>query len=1629
MKPLKLHIDNRPTEQPENTYPFAKNGVQFDLQGSTFNEPGFRRIVGAVIPYKFIGAIETDKYPVIFSTNNTNSAIGFFNTDTETYQAIIDDRTWNIFESDGITRSLLGFNTANYIRGQSQRNYKAELVVVFTDKMVFPMYLNCDNPSIKSINDLRLFAFFKSPNISVTMGSGGSVPVGAYYVAIGYEKNDGTSTQYSAVSNVVIVTPGTLIGTADKTLQILLTNVDTNYDFARLAIISTINGVTTANELTDYQPVAGGTINFTYTGTELTTSINISTVLTPAALYDQVGTMGQLNDYLYLGVLHEEVDLDDMQVYVNLIHLEWESQLLDATAPPTEHVNGIIKGFAHQETYAFYVRFNKTRGGKSKWFHTPGPDPQTGDLVPSSDAVSGGLTAPAFKVDDRIPYFNPVTLTGGFGFYQNDTELYPDTPDFDSTSIGGKNYRGLNVRHHRTPSQRWCANNLYSDNTSYGQTHLDILGVHAVGVRIPDKYKDIINGYEIGYAIRSVGNMTNFGQGALLHPMVDGLALNIPSATAPLYTSGGNFLTQVFAPASTDPHHNFQQMRTDAFRIHPFDILFNLPSINPNFVSAQFKLRKDGLNDNSPNGPYIEDGDISGNNTGPVEHIIDYTTSVSTIVKGTTPKLRHISSSFYCATGVNVGNMINYRHETAFCGFLDGTTFPMSSPSFSGLDYSNGNTHTSRALVFEETYIVNLIAVKPDIYQAFYSQQLTSTGKVFDLTDSSFIYGGDTFVSPYTFHTYGRHSSTDFEGEGIKGIKIARRIVCESVSNINLRFEITGNQYSDYWPKSSLIPNDVTNYLTLFDRSQEPNQFGYTKDFNALNSLIDSTIWNPFTEYIYEHPFRIHRGGKASRTSRPRSWRTFLALDYYEMQKNMGAMVNLEGMDDRLIIHMMNTLFLTQDKTQLQSGPIAVTLGSGDIFQFEPQEALSSKLGYAGTQHDLACVRTPFGYVFVDAKQGEIYIYKGKLTLLNEGINTILRDLLKITDVNVFTGNGITIGWDQKYKRILLTVKNKQLSNGQIIKPFIDTPDFWSSLTIGDIISYNGRYVQYQGLNNTSFNCPPDSVTQVITWQPINQFCVVDANNNNTGIKAWADRTRFINGVGDGFIEPNTAAGLGTFFPPVTDLTICPLPKPAITWIGDDGVCLKNDALSCPTGFILGSDNMCSQTQTQPATPPSGGGGTPGIAGKVNSVAWNNGGALVYAPGYNLDGSGPLSASLTVPHFWVNGAIQFDATTRNTVDGRMNVGGIWLQGQISNPLNEFIGFSRKITVATAQTIYVGMSADNNFKFLLNGVVLVDLTTNLGNISSVANFAYWNIYPVALRAGDNFIEMYAENFGDVAGFAAEIYQNSLADLMTATSETDLNIIFSTKNVVGEAFDLGQTVGFSCPTGWSFDPSTTSCIKTQVVAPSTVGGDTNNGMMAFNTRCRATNAVLDGFCEPNTNDGTGVGPFVPPIESPACIPSTPPSPTTIVLTGSIDLNCSNGDCSTDGFISLGINPSNIWPKFRLLIGQIVNKNNTVKQYVGSDIFGSIPGSTFADTDYFANGANLPFAIDIIPGIRTINGPIMQLNDLTNGLGNWLCNNCSKPVTDLYFKIDSVDPSDPNTYTLNLTTGNINITVHNM
>jgi hypothetical protein len=1092
MKPTKgLDLTARPEDQPEGTYPFGKNGVQFDLQGAVVNEPGFTQILTDAVPlgYNVNGIIETDTTKVfIFFTDNVNSCI-----------KLIDVKTGVVtFDfSDQLLKYKLGFKIDNYIKGQVQRNYLGELVCAFTDKATFPKFFNADKPEIAQLKDWNLFPECTYCTIAKSLEPGGFLNVGAYFFATRYYKLDGTTTSFSPVTSSISVISEDNEKVSDKSVVLNLTNMDTAYSFIEIAVISKVNGITVAKLLPKIPSIVG-TQKVTYSGDGTYTDVSLEEILIPQVTYDLVHSIGQLNDALYVARVEKTKTITDMQPFANLIKVVWQSELVDLDNPPEEVKNGTKKTFKHNETYALYIRYKLANGSSTIAFTIPGIDATASQLLTSAKATTGGFTAPVFKVEDCITNFSTISKKGITGPYLNETETYPNIADFDSTSLGGEDLRGKPVRHHKLPSNKWCKENLYSTETKYGTSMLDILGIEFQNIIIPTKYSDVIVGYEILYAKRTVQNMTQYSQGLLIYGSYFSNSAGNALDPTTIYSAGHNWHLQESAAQGYRP-------KKDAMRFHGFDLLFNKPGIKPAFISAQHLL--EGAVDTKYIAWSYPTGGLQTDSYGNTVHLVDMTANTATSVNSTSNNLQGVEKSKYLLNNTNSGDFVNQYLESCFVGKLLGTTLPLT---VNANDSNQGNFGSGATV---QAHIVDLGDLKSNIYENFYTQELVSAGDPINTTSayvtslqSKTVWGGDAFVNYYTFHTYGvmdanwashYDDGTNIADPEMRGKRVVHRIACETVANLWTRYEIASNKYSKWFPHNPLPAfgttiNFESIYPLTYNGYTDPNQFGYTKGSEGINDFVPDDIFNPYRVYQTKFPYRVHRGGKLSRQNQ-RSWRTFLPLDYYECQKNMGFIEHVEGMDDRLLLHHTNALFITQDKTKLESNLLSVTLGTGDIFQFEPQEVQSAKLGYGGTQHDLACVRTPVGYVFADAKQGELYLYKGKeLTLLNEGLHRFIREYLKVMGTNSFMGNGITLGWDQKYKRILATVKNIRPANKNLNVTVITSPDDIKTVSNGqlttvngivnpgDIIFYYNKFLIYKGVNNITsgasspYDCPSD---------------------------------------------------------------------------------------------------------------------------------------------------------------------------------------------------------------------------------------------------------------------------------------------------------------------------------------------------------------------------------------------------------------------------------------------------------------------------------------------------------------------------------------------------------------------------
>lgn len=264
----------------------------------------------------------------------------------------------------------------------------------------------------------------------------------------------------------------------------------------------------------------------------------------------------------------------------------------------------------------------------------------------------------------------------------------------------------------------------------------------------------------------------------------------------------------------------------------------------------------------------------------------------------------------------------------------------------------------------------------------------------------------------------------------------------------------------------------------------------------------------------------------------------------------------------------------------------------------------------------------------------------------------------------------------------------------------------------------------------------------------------------------------------------------------------------------DDCVSLSDEVCSCPSGFTITlDDSQCVFSATTGAT--FNGSGATIVVGDTNAN-YSTLGAHFYT-NETTNEALPIFRDTNIINLedQTGGTITYTnvSDTANsfwdsissTSNGRLNNVGI------SASTTEFVGFSHCVEILSAETYYIGMAADNQCKFSIDGVPFVELTGVFDR-----NFSVWHIFPYDFSAGKHIIEMTGFDNGGLSAYAAEIYNpTDLATLTGATTTGETGLIFSTVNKIGDTFDIGTTIGYSCPSGYSLDTCGTAVTCTQLI----------------------------------------------------------------------------------------------------------------------------------------------------------------------------------------------------------------------
>jgi hypothetical protein len=376
---------------------------------------------------------------------------------------------------------------------------------------------------------------------------------------------------------------------------------------------------------------------------------------------------------------------------------------------------------------------------------------------------------------------------------------------------------------------------------------------------------------------------------------------------------------------------------------------------------------------------------------------------------------------------------------------------------------------------------------------------------------------------------------------------------CESSYNTDLR-QAFNNKEGDFWPHvSSGIPDDWVQ--EDFVSIANDNTYTYNVTFSKQNKENTFTHlpadYNGAPCYTY-YPFRAvySDSQNTDADNRVNSWLTYRATSYYDFPQNYGALISLDGIQNKAVLARFENKSLLYDNllTIDTSNPQAAYMGNPLMFRKSPPiDFAETDLGYVGSQNKML-LKIPQGQITVDAKRGQVFLIQGTqvedLSAFGSGMNRfftdhlafeILRYFPKVDVDNNFNGVGLHGVYDSKFDRVILT-KLDYIPLSIDIQYDTTTKDFYIDEPLGNDVIFK-RVVSLKDSDyfcnkswTLSFNVNTKSWVSFHSYIP--NWYIAENNFFYSGINGCCDEFDFV--AGELVPTPSTTTTTTIFVPTTT---------------------------------------------------------------------------------------------------------------------------------------------------------------------------------------------------------------------------------------------------------------------------------------------------------------------------------------------------------------------------------------------------------------------------------------------------------------------------------------------------------------
>jgi hypothetical protein len=373
-----LYLDAITQSQPDGTYQYALNSVTTDFNqvGEFGNENSNRKSFtfdGEIIGWGYID--EKDRL-LVFTRNGLN----LVNLNDETVEFIANDDEFNCnWNLDSCEWIIPQFKTIDPCKETIVYwSSGCEYFKVNIDEMLDDTRKSSLIESMKTVKNqcsdisceyFKVFKLSCQPRLTPVAYNkgGGGLLSGAYQFSVRLLNNEGAETNWFTISDPVYIggdhnEAGEI---TNGVVEITMTNLDCNFDYGELAVITTIGGKKTAKLLTRFN-YTNGKYSYTYSGEE-GISIAIDEIITRGKTYLQGRHLIQYNgNMLYWGI-RQVKNLNYQKKVIDNVKTNWIRYRIPF--PIAKKYN--IKSYMRGESYHFGVKYNSSDGRSTRVFHIP----------------------------------------------------------------------------------------------------------------------------------------------------------------------------------------------------------------------------------------------------------------------------------------------------------------------------------------------------------------------------------------------------------------------------------------------------------------------------------------------------------------------------------------------------------------------------------------------------------------------------------------------------------------------------------------------------------------------------------------------------------------------------------------------------------------------------------------------------------------------------------------------------------------------------------------------------------------------------------------------------------------------------------------------------------------------------------------------------------------------------------------------------------------------------------------------------------------------------------------------------------------------------------------------------------